>query len=318
MQQITSKTEAKKFSNALLDEIRARVLVSDVVGRKALLKSNGREFTGLCPFHKEKSPSFTVSDEKGFYHCFGCGAHGDIIKFLMETEGLTFTDTVEMFTNECSFDVKSFEQKHAENEAKKITEKAAIVRKEYIKCFNKYIQRPSCNVFHLLLILSGENIDDEGYFQYCTDDYCEHVVGRALEYFYTSAFHIDDAPIARPGTQYDGLDALVRPKIFIQWCIDSGAPISDDIKLLTLEVLGNKAIIAESAYTTPYLELMKAAIAAHSIANDNQGKVDFLKDWFKENGKKAGLVISDRQASTMASFIRLPESAKGGNRPAKK
>lgn len=78
-----------------MDEIRARILTSEVVRRKVSLKINGREHSGLCPFHKEKSPSFTVNDEKGFYHCFGCGAHGDIIKFTMETEGLSFPETVE-------------------------------------------------------------------------------------------------------------------------------------------------------------------------------------------------------------------------------
>src|SRR4051812_40396568 len=84
-----------KFPNSFLDEIRSRILPSEIVRRKVALKSNGREHSGLCPFHKEKSPSFTVSDEKGFYHCFGCGAHGDIIKFIMGTEGLSFPEAVE-------------------------------------------------------------------------------------------------------------------------------------------------------------------------------------------------------------------------------
>lgn len=89
-----------KFPNSFLDEIRARINASEVVRRKVALKSNGREHSGLCPFHKEKSPSFTVNDEKGFYHCFGCGAHGDIIKFTMETEGLSFPEAIEQLANQ--------------------------------------------------------------------------------------------------------------------------------------------------------------------------------------------------------------------------
>ena len=66
-----------------LDELRARITVSELIATKVKLVRRGREATGLCPFHNEKTPSFTVNDEKGFYHCFGCGAHGDIISFIM-------------------------------------------------------------------------------------------------------------------------------------------------------------------------------------------------------------------------------------------
>ncbi len=77
-----------------LDELRGRVPVSDVVGKRVKLAKKGREFSGLCPFHSEKTPSFTVNDDKAFYHCFGCGAHGDVIRFVTETEGLTFPEAV--------------------------------------------------------------------------------------------------------------------------------------------------------------------------------------------------------------------------------
>ncbi|MCC3861453.1 DNA primase [Emcibacteraceae bacterium Y4] len=83
------------FTPDFLDEIRNRLPVSDVVGRKVRLTRKGRDHTGLCPFHNEKTPSFTVNDDKGFYHCFGCGAHGDVINFTLETEGLSFPETVE-------------------------------------------------------------------------------------------------------------------------------------------------------------------------------------------------------------------------------
>src|SRR5580692_8754264 len=84
-----------RFTPQFLDELRARLPVSEVVGRRVKLKKAGREWKGLSPFQQEKSPSFTVNDQKGFYHDFSSGKHGDIISFLMETEGLGFTEAVE-------------------------------------------------------------------------------------------------------------------------------------------------------------------------------------------------------------------------------
>lgn len=88
------KIEKKTFSRDFPDKLRSTIPISVVVGKKILLKKKGKEYSGLCPFHNEKSPSFTVNDEKGFYHCFGCGAHGDIIGFVMQNEGLGFKDSV--------------------------------------------------------------------------------------------------------------------------------------------------------------------------------------------------------------------------------
>lgn len=84
-----------KFSQSFIEEIRSRVRVSEVVGKAVTLRRAGREYHALCPFHKEKTPSFTVNDEKGFYHCFGCGAHGDVIGFTIEYEHLKYPEAVE-------------------------------------------------------------------------------------------------------------------------------------------------------------------------------------------------------------------------------
>jgi DNA primase len=84
-----------KFSPAFLDEIRARLPVSEVVGKRVKLRKQGREWIGLSPFTAEKTPSFTVNDQKGFYHCFSSTKHGDAFKFLIETEGLSFPEAVE-------------------------------------------------------------------------------------------------------------------------------------------------------------------------------------------------------------------------------
>jgi DNA primase len=84
-----------RFTPQFLDELRARLPVSEVVGRRVKLRKQGREFIGLSPFNKEKSPSFTVNDQKGFFHDFSSGKHGDIFGFVMETEGVAFPEAVE-------------------------------------------------------------------------------------------------------------------------------------------------------------------------------------------------------------------------------
>jgi len=84
-----------RFSPTLLDEIRARLPVSEVVGKRVRLQKAGREWKGLSPFNQERSPSFFVNDQKGFFHDFSSGKHGDIFGFVMETEGLSFPEAVE-------------------------------------------------------------------------------------------------------------------------------------------------------------------------------------------------------------------------------
>jgi DNA primase len=84
-----------RFSPQFLDELRARLPVSEVVGKRVKLRKAGREWKGLSPFNKEKTPSFTVNDQKGFYHDFSSGKHGSIFDFVMETEGVEFPEAVE-------------------------------------------------------------------------------------------------------------------------------------------------------------------------------------------------------------------------------
>ena len=93
------------FSPQFLDEIRARISVSSVVGRRVKLIRRGREFVGLSPFSNERTPSFTVNDDKGFYHCFSTNEHGDIITFLMKTQNLTFPEAVERLAEEAGLEM---------------------------------------------------------------------------------------------------------------------------------------------------------------------------------------------------------------------
>jgi DNA primase len=93
------------LSPAFLDELRARTLLSAVISPSVKLIRAGREWKACCPFHNEKTPSFTINDEKGFYHCFGCGAHGDAIRFLTDARGLPFMDAVKELAGKAGLDV---------------------------------------------------------------------------------------------------------------------------------------------------------------------------------------------------------------------
>jgi len=90
---------------SFIDDLLQRVDVADVVGQYVSLKKSGANYSGLCPFHTEKSPSFTVSPTKQFYHCFGCGAHGTAVGFLMEHLGLSFPQSVEELANRVGLQV---------------------------------------------------------------------------------------------------------------------------------------------------------------------------------------------------------------------
>ncbi|KFC51312.1 MULTISPECIES: DNA primase [unclassified Halomonas] len=96
---------AGQIPQRFIDDLLGRVDVVEVVGERVQLKKAGRNFSGLCPFHQEKTPSFTVSADKQFYHCFGCGAHGNALRFLMEYDKLPFPEAVEQLAGRLGLDV---------------------------------------------------------------------------------------------------------------------------------------------------------------------------------------------------------------------
>ena len=89
-----------KYPKEYLEEIKTRLKVSQVVGKYVQLKKRGKEFVGLSPFKNEKTPSFTVNDEKGFYHCFSSSEHGNIFDFLMKTQSIGFGEAVKRLASE--------------------------------------------------------------------------------------------------------------------------------------------------------------------------------------------------------------------------
>ena len=97
-----------KYPKEYLEEIKLRLKVSQIVGKTVKLKRRGKEFVGLSPFTNEKTPSFTVSDEKGFYHCFSSGEHGNIFDFLMKTQSLKFGEAVRQLSSEAGMQPYKF------------------------------------------------------------------------------------------------------------------------------------------------------------------------------------------------------------------
>ena len=140
-----------------LDEIRARVGLGDVIARHVSLKRAGRELKGLCPFHNEKTPSFTVSEEKGFFHCFGCGAHGDVIGFVMRQEGLSFPEAVERLAGEAGLEVPRATPE--EREAAKRAATLHEVMERACRFFEDELQGPRGGEARSYLARRG--IDDE-------------------------------------------------------------------------------------------------------------------------------------------------------------
>jgi len=105
-----------KYPKEYIEEIKNRLKVSSVVGKTVNLKKRGKEFIGLSPFKNEKTPSFTVNDQKGFFHCFSSSEHGNIFDFLMKTQNLKFGETVKILASEAGMQPYTFSKKDEERE----------------------------------------------------------------------------------------------------------------------------------------------------------------------------------------------------------
>ncbi len=129
-----------KYPKEYLDEIKLRLKVSQVVGKYVQLKKRGKEFIGLSPFKNEKTPSFTISDEKGFYHCFSTGEHGNIFDFLMKTKSYGFGEAVKSLAAEAGMPEYRFSKMDKEKEKRFNSYKKIF--KEYLKFSHEQIFKP--------------------------------------------------------------------------------------------------------------------------------------------------------------------------------
>ena len=130
-----------KYPKEYLDEIKLRLKVSQVVGKIVQLKKRGKEFIGLSPFKNEKSPSFTVNDEKEFYHCFSSGEHGNIFDFLMKTKSIGFGEAVRALAVEAGMQPYRFSNFDQKKDLRFQTYKNIF--KEYLKYFHQQLFNPN-------------------------------------------------------------------------------------------------------------------------------------------------------------------------------
>ena len=98
-----------RYSEEIINDIRQSNDIVDVISQYVHLKRSGRNFFGLCPFHNEKSPSFSVSPDKQIFHCFGCGVGGNVITFVSKIEGLNFIETVQMLAERANIQLPTLE-----------------------------------------------------------------------------------------------------------------------------------------------------------------------------------------------------------------
>ena len=123
---------AKVYNNNFTDELRQRLSIVDVISRRVPLTKRGQNYWGCCPFHNEKTPSFSVAEDKGFYHCFGCGEHGDIISFTMKSENIDFKTAIKELADMAGLKVPDYKPRDPADIAREesyvqITDKAATI-----------------------------------------------------------------------------------------------------------------------------------------------------------------------------------------------
>ena len=148
-----------KYPKEYLDEIKTRLKVSTVVSKTVSLKKRGKEFVGLSPFKNEKTPSFTVNDEKEFYHCFATSEHGNIFDFIMKTQNLKFGEAVKHLAQLAGMQPYMFSKKDEEREKK---------WNEYKSIYNEYVKNKKNTVHHFCTFSKDINNDikffeDSGY-----------------------------------------------------------------------------------------------------------------------------------------------------------
>jgi DNA primase len=119
------------FSQGELDELRGRIDIVEIIGAQVRLRKAGRNFVGLCPFHQEKTPSFSVNRERGFFYCFGCQVGGTAFDFLMKTEGLNFAEAVRSLAKRCGVSLHERERNGPEETARQSMQDAAGVASEF-------------------------------------------------------------------------------------------------------------------------------------------------------------------------------------------
>lgn len=134
-----------RYSDELIDEIRNNNDIVDVISQYVVLKRSGRNFFGLCPFHKEKSPSFSVSPDKQIFHCFGCGVGGNVIHFVSKIENLDFRQTLELLAERAGIALPSLESGQ-DADRLRLKERVYQINKFTAQYFHENLYRPNAKL----------------------------------------------------------------------------------------------------------------------------------------------------------------------------
>ena len=132
-----------RYDNGLIEEVKANTDIVDVISQYVVLKRHGRNYFGLCPFHNEKSPSFSVSETKQIFHCFGCGAGGDVIGFVKRIENIDFKDAVEMLADRAKIELPKLETTEEEQKQILLKEKVFKVNKATAEFYHENLYKPN-------------------------------------------------------------------------------------------------------------------------------------------------------------------------------
>ena len=134
-----------RYSDELIEEIRSSNDIVDVISKYVTLKRSGRNFFGLCPFHKEKSPSFAVSPDKQIFHCFGCGAGGNVIHFISKIEGLDFKDTLELLANRVNIELPTLDNLE-DDKTVRLKSKVYEINKIAAEFYHENLYKPTSKI----------------------------------------------------------------------------------------------------------------------------------------------------------------------------
>ncbi len=132
-----------RYDNGIIEEIKANINIVDIISEYVALKRQGRNYFGLCPFHNEKSPSFSVSESRQIFHCFGCGVGGDVIGFLKKIENIEFKDAVEMLADRANITLPTITLSEEEQRKIALQEKVYKINQHAAEYYHKNLYLPS-------------------------------------------------------------------------------------------------------------------------------------------------------------------------------
>ena len=199
------------FSDNIVNTIHDKILLSDYIGRSVNLSKKGNDFIGLCPFHNEKTPSFTVSDDKGFFHCFGCGAHGDIISFVMQKESIDFKETIKILASEIGVNIEDYSSKDKKSIEEEINYKNIYdLTKNY---FKNNFNSESGNKVKIYLEKRKISLKASEYFEL---GYSENKIDNLITYLKSKSYSIDqiiDSGLGRKSSKNDRFYDFFRNRL---------------------------------------------------------------------------------------------------------